>query len=78
VDDEKFYRRCLKCGAIESVYKKRVINGSTYLLPNKFYFCPNPDCFLHIDVPTDLQKFSLVENEYFKWIKIFEYKSFKI
>ena len=69
-----FYSHCPKCGAIESVYKKKVINGSVNLLPSKFYVCPNPACIFYLKLDSELHNFSVVEKEKFQWIKIFEYQ----
>ena len=72
--DEKYYNHCLKCGSIESVYKKKIINGHSTLSPTKFYFCSNPTCFFYINITYGIQYFSWVESSKFQWVKVFEYQ----
>jgi hypothetical protein len=69
--DEDYYRKCKKCGQIESIYKKILIRPTNQILPNKFYICDNPNCIYHIEIPTQIQLFTVVDNDKFKWIKIF-------
>lgn len=69
--DVNQYRKCGKCGQIESIYKKLITRPFRQLLPNKFYICDNENCVNHISLAKTEQLFSWVECERFMWLKVF-------
>ena len=56
---------------MESVYKKVLIRSVNQILPNKFYICDNINCIYHIKVIDKIQPFTIVDEDKFRWLKIF-------
>lgn len=71
----EFYQKCPKCREPEAIFKKKVINGSVYLSPNKFYFCQNPKCYFYSPVEEGVHDFNWVDNLKFQWVKVFPKKT---